>query len=376
MATKIWLHLASSMPSSRFGYFFHRDIRLLLQPDHNALLVSPHYHLFRDDNPLTSAEYEFITADRCCEKGIPLLAILTFLHLPNEWVCRGICPAVRNVIDVQQMRKALRALPRPMTAAPEGKKERSSASNRGADGVSVGTTRASTISFRIEYPGMTRLPRLLVPQIPHSAPPVDTTVLSLLSTSSCSTTDSEDNLPSSSALPSLTVDVEVSELLSYGPVAQVWRGCLSSGQGTVPVIAKIFSKRKFDDMKNEVLVYQVISSHHLDDLTPLYYGVFTMPDQSWGAIVLSDAGKAFRGSTWEEVGFSAQELQLLWKHVKTLHSLGIHHHDLQPRNVAKGPDGNLRLLDYERSSLGGGSCSCEELSTLEEIFDSLADWRR
>ncbi|SJL10558.1 uncharacterized protein ARMOST_13945 [Armillaria ostoyae] len=101
-----------------------------------------------------------------------------------------------------------------------------------------------------------------------------------------------------------------------------------------------------------------------------------MPDQSWGAIVLSDAGKAFRGSTWEEASSSAQELQLLWKHVKTLHSLGIHHHDLEPRNVAKGRDGNLRLLDYERSSLGGSSCSCEELSTLEEILDSLADWRQ
>ncbi len=155
---------------------------------------------------------------------------------------------------------------------------------------------------------MTRLPRLLVPQMPHSAPPWDTTVLSLSSTSSCSTVDSEDHLPSSSALPSPTVDVEVSDLLSYGPVAQVWRGCLSSRQGTVPVIAKIFSKRKFDDMKNEMLVYQLLSSHHLDDLAPLYHGVFTMPDQSWGAIVLSDAGKAFRGSTWKEVGFSAQEL--------------------------------------------------------------------
>ncbi len=72
----------------------------------------------------------------------------------------------------------------------------------------------------------------------------------------------------------------------------------------------------------------------------------------------------------------SMDSRLLWKHVKTLHSLGVHHHDLQPRNVAKGRDGNLRLLDYERSSVGGGSCSCEELSTLEEIFDSLADWRQ
>ncbi|SJL10557.1 uncharacterized protein ARMOST_13944 [Armillaria ostoyae] len=110
MATRMWLHLASSSPPSRFGYFFSGISaviveKVLLQPDHNALLVSPHSHLFRDDNPPTSAEYEFISADRCCVKGIPLVAIPTFLHLPNEL-----------------MRKALRALPRPMTAAPEGKK--------------------------------------------------------------------------------------------------------------------------------------------------------------------------------------------------------------------------------------------------------------
>ncbi|KAK0204061.1 hypothetical protein DFS33DRAFT_857683 [Desarmillaria ectypa] len=211
--------------------------------------------------------------------------------------------------------------------------------------------------------------------MPHSAPPKDAPLLSPSSTFSCSTTDSEDHLPSSPPLPSLTVDVEVFELFSYGPVAQIWRGCLSSGQGTVPVIVKIFSKRNFDAMKNEVLAYQLISSHYLDVLAPLYYGVFTMPDQSWGAVVLSDAGKAFRCFSGKEADFSMQELQLLWKHVKTLHSLGLHHHDLAPRNVAKGQDGNLRLLDYERSSLGGGSCTCNELSTLEETFDSLADWR-
>ncbi|KAK0192265.1 hypothetical protein F5146DRAFT_496124 [Armillaria mellea] len=152
---------------------------------------------------------------------------------------------------------------------------------------------------------MTRLPRLLVPQMLHSIPLMDTTPLSSSSTPS-SMVESEDHFPSS-RLFSPTVDVEVSELLSHGPTAQVWRGCLSSGQGTVPVIVKMFSKRNFDHMKKEVLAYQLISSHHLDDLAPLYYGVFIRPDQSWGAIVLSEAGEAFRG-TWKDAGLSVQEL--------------------------------------------------------------------
>ncbi len=133
------------------------------------------------------------------------------------------------------------------------------------------------MSFSTEYPGMNRLPRLLVLQTPHSAPLMDTSPLS--------SSSSEDHLPSCPPLLSPTVDVEVSELLSYGRTAQVWRGCLSSEQGTAPVIIKMFSKRDFDHMKNEVLACQLISSHRLDVFAPLCYGVFAMPDQSWGAIV-------------------------------------------------------------------------------------------
>ncbi|PBK70913.1 hypothetical protein ARMSODRAFT_95563 [Armillaria solidipes] len=174
----MWFHLASSTPLSRFGHFFSGISaifveRMLLQPDHNALLVSPHYHLFRDGNPPASAEYPFITADRCCQKGIPLLAILTFLLLPNESVRQGVLPAVRNVISVQEMGKTPRALTRLMTDAPTCKKEVSNA-NDSENGVSAGTARASTISFSMEYPGMNRLPRLLVPQTPHNAPSMDT----------------------------------------------------------------------------------------------------------------------------------------------------------------------------------------------------------
>lgn len=225
--------------------------------------------------------------------------MLTFLHLPNESVQEGILPVVRNAISVQEMGKTIRALARSTADAPTGKKVVSNA-NDSENEVSAETIRASTISFSIEYPGMYRLPRLLVPQTPHSAPSMDTSLLS----SSSSSCGSEDHLPS---CPPLPVDVEVFKLLSYGPTAQVWRGCLLSGQGTIPIIVKMFSKRNFDHMKKEVLAYQLVSSRYLDDLAPLYYGVFTRPDQSWGAIVLSDAGEAFRG-TWKEAGFSAQEL--------------------------------------------------------------------
>ncbi len=65
----------------------------------------------------------------------------------------------------------------------------------------------------------------------------------------------------------------------------------------------------------------------------------------------------------------------IWKHANDLHSAGLHHHDLEPRNVAKDGNGMLRILDFELSSLYE-SCSCGELERLGEVFDSLMEWRQ
>ncbi|KAK0192269.1 hypothetical protein F5146DRAFT_999485 [Armillaria mellea] len=159
----------------------------------------------------TSAGYPFITADRCCQKGIPLLAILTFLFLPNESVRQGILPAVRNVISGQEIPWASTRL---MTDTPTDKQEVSNP-NDSENAVLVGTVRASTA------------PHVALRTISHHVP--------------------------------LPIGVEVSELLSYGPTTQVWRGCLSSRQGTIPVIVKMFLRRNIDYMKKEVLAYDLIN---------------------------------------------------------------------------------------------------------------------
>ncbi len=73
--------------------------------NHHALHVSPHYHVFRDDNPPTTAEYSFINELNRCERGIPLLAVMTYILLPNTSVRQDVHPAIRNSVTVLQQKK-------------------------------------------------------------------------------------------------------------------------------------------------------------------------------------------------------------------------------------------------------------------------------
>ncbi|PBK70430.1 hypothetical protein ARMSODRAFT_112130 [Armillaria solidipes] len=103
MCIKAWLQLSTSDPASDHRVIFSGLSAVILEKsvyasNHHGLLVSPHYHLFRDDNPPTSAEYSFIDELNRCEKGIPLFAVMTYLMLPNTSVRKGVLPAIRNPI--------------------------------------------------------------------------------------------------------------------------------------------------------------------------------------------------------------------------------------------------------------------------------------
>ncbi|PBK69030.1 hypothetical protein ARMSODRAFT_957346 [Armillaria solidipes] len=200
----------------------------------------------------------------------------------------------------------------------------------------------------------------------HNDPPNNTSPLSP------SSTGSHAELPSS---PPPLVDVQLFQRITIGNFAQVWRGSLTGSQGTViSVVAKMYSQRYFEAMNKETRAYRLLSRHQLDDLAPVHYGTFTMPDESWGAVILSDVGDAYHCYSWGEAGMSAQELRTIWEYVNALHSIGLHHHDVEPRNTAKDRNGTLRILDFERSSVDD-SCPCGELEGLGQLFDSLMEWR-
>ncbi|KAK0431181.1 hypothetical protein EV421DRAFT_196895 [Armillaria borealis] len=108
MCMKAWLQLSTSDPASEHRVIFSGLSAVILEKgvytsNHHGLLVSPHYHLFRDDNLPTSAEYSFIDELNRCEKGIPLFAVMTYLMLPNTSVRKGVLPAIRNPITPREM---------------------------------------------------------------------------------------------------------------------------------------------------------------------------------------------------------------------------------------------------------------------------------
>ncbi len=76
--------------------------------------MSPHYHVFRDDNPPSTAESDFINELNRCEKDISLLTIMTYILLSNTSVRKDVDPAVRNPVTVFQQDKATEEMQAPI----------------------------------------------------------------------------------------------------------------------------------------------------------------------------------------------------------------------------------------------------------------------
>ncbi|KAK0241300.1 hypothetical protein EDD85DRAFT_395295 [Armillaria nabsnona] len=215
----------------------------------------------------------------------------------------------------------------------------------------------------------------------------DTPLLSPLSTRS---TTSDAELPPSPPQAPPSVDVQLFRRITIGNFAQAWRGSLTDSQGTVvSIIAKMYSRYDFEAMNRGTRAYQLLSRRQSDNLAPMHYGTFIMSDESWGAVILSDVGEASHCYSWDGSGLRDKHggtvsvsdtdsdrscSQTVWKHANALHSVGLHHHDLEPRNIAKDRNRTLRILDFERSSLDK-LCPCSELEGLRGVFDSMMEWR-
>ncbi|KAK0462902.1 uncharacterized protein EV420DRAFT_1521524 [Desarmillaria tabescens] len=291
---------------------------------------------------------------------------MTYILLPNTSVRKDVHPAIRNPVTVSQQDKTIQEKRAPTETRTTG--------DETSPRVSEAVTKTSMVSLTFEHPDVARLPRLLYPQVLHDNPPNDTLPLSPSRVRSTGSGSDAELPPSPPQSPPL-VDVQLFERITIGNFAQVWRGSLTDSQGTVTsVVAKMYSQRYFEAMNKETRAYRLLSRHELNDLAPVHYGTFKMPDESWGAVILSDVGEAFHCYSWNEAGMSSEELRTIWKHVNALHSIGLHHHDLELRNIAKDRNGTLRILDFERSSLDK-SCLCGELEGLGQLFDSLMEWR-
>ncbi|KAK0227651.1 hypothetical protein IW262DRAFT_1346441 [Armillaria fumosa] len=106
-------------------------------------------------------------------------------------------------------------------------------------------------------------------------------------------------------------------------------------------------------------------------LIPVCYGVFCRPDGGWFGFLLEDVGDNLEdiyGMEWSDVkrGVSTAEWQKLINSVFKLHSLGVKHGDLEPRNVAQTMDG-FKFFDFGRSKLH--VCQRDECGELQDLLE-------
>ncbi|KAJ3859921.1 hypothetical protein EV359DRAFT_67750 [Lentinula novae-zelandiae] len=113
------------------------------------------------------------------------------------------------------------------------------------------------------------------------------------------------------------------------------------------------------------LCYEAKIYHHLvgSNIGPHFYGVFNNSGSI--ALVLE-----YKGKRLPDFGaLTDDRKQMLFNQVCNLHSLGVKHKYLAPRNVLVNKEGDLTIVDFRRSKLGHkckGSSRCSELRDFAE----------
>ncbi|SJL07696.1 uncharacterized protein ARMOST_11046 [Armillaria ostoyae] len=381
----IWLQECTSTPQADFGLFFSGISAILTErvqheSGEHALLISPHYHLYDDDDP---PKYDFCTPHD--EGGLPLLAVLTSLLLPNIIV--NTIPQLPALVNPLGLRSSKR-----LSLSTRSKSKQDIPTPIEGNTMIVGQTQylniasiPSALLFYVDHTGASAAPRTVF-RYESLSPANDVSSIDSLplspsgSTSSPGTFSPVVSSPPLASTNPISWSVTISREIHRGNYARVWRGTLSDGSCISPVVVKMYPRPHFDVMKTEIKAYQYIYSRQLFDITPAYYGTFAMSDQYWAAIILADGGESgsFMDCLWEEAGFNPHELNVIWNHFQALHSIGVIHDDLQPKNITRDAKGALRIVDFQDVSYDH-SCdpvSCFQLIYLARKFDSFAEgWR-
>ncbi|KAK0470663.1 hypothetical protein IW261DRAFT_1003243 [Armillaria novae-zelandiae] len=170
--------------------------------------------------------------------------------------------------------------------------------------------------------------------------------------------------------PSTNVDVvTLVDEIRISRWSSVWK-CRVEGDAKLRIM-KLVGRVHVSMVLRELYMYEVALKNC--PLIPVCYGVFQRPDGGWFGFLLEDVGDNLEeayGMDWSDIkrGVSATEWQKLIDSVFELHSLGVMHGDLEPRNVAQTVDG-FKFFDFGRSKLH--VCqrdNCGELQDLLEVY--------
>ncbi|KAJ6561134.1 hypothetical protein DFH09DRAFT_1364570 [Mycena vulgaris] len=165
----------------------------------------------------------------------------------------------------------------------------------------------------------------------------------------------------------------IDRLLGESAVGIVWAGKMILEDGTeeddfIPIAVKMAVPREDtdgeagedprDSVRREASVYESLAKSGKPDISPRYYGVF---EDKIGtvALILENGGTALKSFG----NLTGDEAQTLFGKVEEMHSVGIFHHDLVPRNIVRSPEGELRIIDFHLSVRHrcSGKDKCKEL---------------
>ncbi|KAK0478000.1 kinase-like domain-containing protein [Armillaria luteobubalina] len=178
------------------------------------------------------------------------------------------------------------------------------------------------------------------------------------------------NLLCAPRIPSTNIDtVTLVEQIRVGKWSSVYT-CRVEGEDKL-CIMKLVSECHSEMILREMYMYNVVLKGC--SLIPQFYGTFQRPAGGWFGFLLENVGDSLEDVYSSEWSYVKADLGVVeWKNlvdsVKKLHSLGVMHGDLEPRNVARTKEGTFKFFDFGRSEMHRCQKSrCEEVRELLDV---------
>ncbi|KAK0468619.1 hypothetical protein IW261DRAFT_1518443 [Armillaria novae-zelandiae] len=384
MIVKLALKMAVS--DADFGLFFGGYIAIAAQLVKSAdpsrpgltLLLSPPFKLQNRPLPIPKTK-ERLTSFQTNILPEPFLAILVAMLCANLITGHSIKSPPAAFLEPLQLN-------RMRDVEEEEEKDDESVSNNDRDtgedrdennDIPACSLQIRTNAMMLRHPWLNcsdvhRIDLVCHPPQPLSNVPNTTAMKGAIpSTRSLSTSPPQlRNLLRAPRIPSTNIDtVTLVEQVRVGRWSSIYT-CRVEGEDKL-CIMKLVSECHSEMILREMYMYEVALKGC--SLVPQFYGTFQRPAGGWFGFLLENVGDSLEdvySSEWRDVkaDLGVVEWKTLVDSVKKLHSLGVMHGDLEPRNVARSKEGTFKFFDFGWSETH--RCRkgrCEEVRELLDV---------
>ncbi|KAJ7803581.1 hypothetical protein B0H14DRAFT_2887420, partial [Mycena olivaceomarginata] len=151
-----------------------------------------------------------------------------------------------------------------------------------------------------------------------------------------------------------------------GSHASTFRGTVHRrDHSDIHIFLKTYPRNLLDSLDRELTAYNALRKL---PCVPRVLALIVEPHGDYAGLLLEDAGTQVGNGNWDDVQLSAEDRIVLYSALKQIHAAGVVHWDMAPRNVVRGPQGALSIIDFE-SAIVGHDCTgddCKELGDLSE----------